>query len=77
MKEFKYLGVLFANEGTLDRETGWKIGVLEVLLHHRDEKSTGQFSFYLTLTYLELDRTYKRPKWFFSGGWLASPLEMG
>ena len=43
VKEFKYLGVLFASEGTMEREIGRRIGaagaVLHSLLPHRcDEK---------------------------------------
>ena len=33
MKEFKYLGVLFASEGTMEREIGRRIGAAGAVLH--------------------------------------------
>ena len=42
MKEFKYLGVLFASEGTMEREIGRRIGggIAFALPHRCDEKES-------------------------------------
>lgn len=33
MRKFKYLGVLFTIDGTMEREIGWKIGAAGEVLH--------------------------------------------
>ena len=32
VKKFKYLGILFASEGTMEREIGWRIGAVGAVL---------------------------------------------
>uniref|UniRef100_A0AAY5K902 Reverse transcriptase domain-containing protein n=1 Tax=Esox lucius TaxID=8010 RepID=A0AAY5K902_ESOLU len=93
VKEVKYLGVLFASEGTMEREIGRSIRAAGAVLHSlnhtvvtkrelsRKAKLPIYRSIFLpTLTYGHgwvMTQRTRLLEWVFSEGWLASPLGIG
>ena len=56
MKEFKYLGVLFSSEGTMEREMGRRVGaagaVLQSLHCVRNRELSQKLSVYRAISFL-------------------------